>query len=1160
VSYDLGTAHGKIEIDYDGARAVRAAKDDVEDLGRKAKRADDPVKKLSTNLGKLGKSLGKGAGITALALGLTSAGVQAGAATVQILGMVPALASVGSLAAGLPALFVGVGAGVGVAKAALAGFDDVMKAAFSTAPKDTEKFNEALKKLAPSAQAFAKSFKSDLVPGLRAFQQGIQQAFFSNNLQSLFPSVQSAIGQLSPVVQSLATQFAGVAKTVAGFATSSQTIEFVRNSVETFRNSIDNLRPAILPVLEGLRSVGLVGSSLMERLSNAVGGAAQRFGAWMSDIANSGQLEGWIDQAIATLSSLRGIISNVGRILGSVFGAAEATGGGLLNTLEELTGQVARFLNSAEGSALLREVFGALLTVARQLAPVFGTLVTALGGALAPVLKQLATEIGPVLLQAVQQLAPAFGPLAGAIGDLLSAVAPLLPSLARFVAILATLIGSGVSALASEFGPVVAILGDAFLQALQALQPVLSSLITQALPQAAALGAQLAQAFAPLAPVIVQTAQAFASAILPVLPQVIGLLVQLTPVIVAMAEGFVTMLTIGLRVAAWLATFGAAVVGMVASAVSAFINFRSQVVGAFQAAYNLVVSVGAALVAWFTALPGRIGSALAALPGTLLNLIKSAVSNAAFAFGAGIGLLVSFAANLPGRVASAISSLISTLKSIATSAWNAARSAFASGVSAVVGFVKTAPGRIRSAIAALPGLLRSAAVGAMNAFRSAISSGINSAVSLARGIAGRIRSAVGNLGSALVGAGRDAVLGLANGIRGAVGAAVSAAASVGRQVIAGVKSTLRIKSPSRVMEVLGRFVNQGLVNGLLGTAKQVQAAANKVANLVRDAYSAGAIGRGKRNALINGIANANRALQKLVAQGNSVTARLKTAQANLKSVQDAYNKTAADARAKVLDSFSLVQPGENFISIERLKARLTKAVAVAKQFASDMAKLSKRGLNQNFLSQLASAGAVDGGAMAKALANASDADIKQLNVLQGQLNTAAGSVGKNVADALYGAGVRAAQGLVKGLQSQQKAIDKQMAKIAAGLAANIKKALKIKSPSRVFFALGRFISQGLINGITSLRKQVGQAANKLATSAMMPTVNLGATSPYVPRGGDGASLAAPAASGVVVNQTVNALPGMSARQVANYGASRMSLMFRTGTIAVATTPPPSQEA
>lgn len=859
MAYDLGTAHGKIEVTYDSDGAPQRAKRDVEEVGKSSKKSDKDLKKFGDTLKKLGGFAAKGAGIAALVVSLTNAGAAAGAAAIQILGIVPALASIASLAAALPGAFIALHATIGILKAAFVGMSDIFKEAFTT--ESADKFNEALKKLTPAAQAFAKSFKSDLVPQLRTLQQSIQEAFFSNNLQSLFPAVASAAQRLGGNLTEVSRQFGSIVKSTAQFALGSKSIGFVNDSLLMFRTALANIAPAIKPVLNGLIDVGSVGLALLGRLSAAVGGVGQKFGAWLSEIAASGQLQEWIDQAITTLGQLGDIIGNVASILTSLFTAAQATGGGLLGTLQELTGQAAAFLRSAEGAGAVRELFAGILAVAGQLAPVITTLVGVLARALGPALARIATEVGPVLLNVVNALAPAFGPLANAIASLLAAVAPLLPPIAALAALLVGSLANGISGLASMLGPTISLLGGAFLAAFEQLAPVVEAIATQALPLMAAAGVEIAKAFLPLAPAIVQVATAIASALLPYLPQlaanfqkimpavvqlatVLGgqladALIAIVPYIPAIVGAFVgfssamaTVTGIGIKLVAFVLSLGTSFLSLATGALSAFTTFRTAVANGITGAYNAIVSTGASIIAWFVALPGRVGSALVALPGQIVNIVKNAVTSMAFAFGAGIGTLVTLAVQAPGKIGAAFSSLLSTIRSVAVNAWNAVRAAFNSGVAAVVGLARAAPGRISGALASLPGLLRSAAVSAFNSFKSAVSTGINNAVSLARTIGSKIKSAVGNLGSALVGAGRDAVMGLVNGLRGAIGAAVSAAAAVGKSVINGIKSTLKIGSPSKVTFEQGGWTGEGLELGLLDKLKAVKAAAQQLAKTV----------------------------------------------------------------------------------------------------------------------------------------------------------------------------------------------------------------------------------------------------------------------------------------------------------------------------------------
>jgi phage-related protein len=1185
MAYDLGTARGTIELEYEGRKAADAASSDMDRVSRSSKSADKDVSKLGkTFRGFLGA--GKAGGVASMAVGITNAGVAAASLGIQLAGVVPQLASIGSLAAGLPALFTAGAAAMGVMQAATAGMEEAITAAFD--PEGAEKFQEALKQLSPAAQEVAVSIR-DSVPALKEVQKGIQEAFFgSSGLAEGVPVIASALQGLRPQLQGMAGDFGRLAQEAINFAVHARSMEFIRASIDNFRAGLAEATPALQPLLAGLRDVGTVGSELLERLGGAIGTVGTRFGEWLSEIANNGQLQAWIDEAISTLGQLGGIASNVGSILNSVFQTAEATGGGLLGILEQATGSMASFLNSAQGSEALTTLFSGIMAVARQLAPVFTTLAGALAGALGPALAKLATEVGPVLLQVVQALAPAFGPLADAVASLIGAVAPLLAPIGKVVSILAQLASGVIQSLVQAFGPLIEIVAGALMEAFTTLEPVITQLVSTVLPMAAEMGTQLAEAFAPLVPSIVELAQAIADGLVEYFPVMLELFKEVMPLAVQLAETFATLLgpaislvadligplvdvfstvveiltpVIGVivDVATAVLEFVAGLVNVPGEVGSIFSNIGNTISTAFSSAVDFIGNAITNIVNFFTQLPGRLMSAIQALPGQVWNLIKNMATQAAFLFGQMIGLLVTAAVTLPPRILAAIRALPGQLANLIRNAWNTARNLFLQGVAAAVGIARALPGRVRSAISSLLSAIRTIAVNAWNALRNAFVTGIARAVTLAREMPGRIRSAIGNLGSLLLQAGRDAVAGLVNGIRSGVGAVGDAARSLGSSIMEGIRSTLKIGSPSKVMIQYGQWVNDGLVKGMLGTASQVQAAANKVADIIAKAFSEKLISKNKRDSLTKLLKERTSQMLALVKQSENISARLKAAQDKLVAAQKNYSDAFNSAADKTRQSFSLVSTGQNgFVDLNFSKKQFQAAVAQARKFATDIATLAKRGLNKDLLQQLVDAGADQGGAMAAALAGADAATFKEFNVLQTQLNKAADAVGKTTADTMYGAGLKAAQGLVAGLAAQEKAIQKQMTRIANQLAAAIKKALKIKSPSRVMFNLGKFTTQGLIEGLESLRRRVEQAASDLATTSIIPTVRLGVqTSATTAGGAVGGNTGALSSTTNVFNQTVNALPGMDSKQVADYSFTRLNLASMSGVTGISTfTPAP----
>lgn len=854
MSYDLGTAHGKITLDYDGDRAIGRAEKDIEKLERKAKDGDKSVGRLGKTLGALGTGLKLGT----IAIAFTNAAISASALLIQVAGMIPQLLSIASLSAALPAFYVGAAAAVGVLKAAFAGVGDAVTAAFDT--EHPEKFEKALKELSPEAGKFALAVKA-AVPALKGFQQEIQDTFFRTSaLAGQVPKLVKAMGDIRPVLLDLTSDFGAVTKKVTDFALSAESVKFVSDAVTAFRAGLAQVTPSIVPVLAGLRAVGTVGINLLTRLGSVVGNVADKFAAWLTAIAADGRLQAWIDTALQTLQTLGKVIGNVGSILNSILTAANASGGGLLNTIAEITGQFAAFLKSAEGSEAIRSLFTGIMSVAKQLAPIFTTLVKVLAGALGPALQQIATQIGPVLLDVINRLAPAFGPLVAAAANLLTAVAPLLTPLAQLVALLAGVLTTAVQTLVAELGPLIEIFAQGLTQAFEAFMPVIAEM-AKGLPAAAAAGVALAKAFAPLIPVVAQLAETLASTLIAVLPDLIALgqqmapiliefaealggalaaaLQQITPLIPVLVNAFIALLpvmlqsmTIGLKLVTWALQFVAALAAL-NNAIQGFVQwFVSGFVGALTGAYNAVLSIGQTIINWFLQLPGWIMSALQALPGLIMGFFSATLNGLATLVGGALGILVGIFTQLPGRIMGAIASLYGTLTAFFSNLWAAIRNAATAAWNSIVSFIRALPGRIRSALAALPGQLSSLMRSAWNAARSAVVSGANALISYVRGIPGRIRSALGNVGGLLVSAGRSIVQGLINGISGMIGRVMSMVSNLASRVSSAFRSALSIFSPSKEFFKDGVNIGKGLILGLKDQLAAVGRMGQLLANTV----------------------------------------------------------------------------------------------------------------------------------------------------------------------------------------------------------------------------------------------------------------------------------------------------------------------------------------
>lgn len=239
------------------------------------------------------------------------------------------------------------------------------------------------------------------------------------------------------------------------------------------------------------------------------------------------------------------------------------------------------------------------------------------------------------------------------------------------------------------------------------------------------------------------------------------------------------------------------------------------------------------------------------------------------------------------------------------------------------------------------------------------------------------------------------------------------------------------------------------------------------------------------SSLLRQLERAGRSLINYDKQLTKVTSSLTSAKTRLDDLKNSAAQLKSSVASSIMQGANVVTqaPQEGFALrgvdvVNNMNAQLQKASA----FSAQLQQLKKRGLSADLLEQIASAGVDQGGATAAALAGASDAQIKQLNGMQSQLKKSANAAGSAVSDAMYGAGIKAAEGLVKGLEKKQKAIEAAMLRIAKSMEKAIKHALKIKSPSQVMADLGDFTALGLAHGIQRSSKHAVIAARGMAMS------------------------------------------------------------------------------
>ena len=618
---------------------------------------------------------------TSLVNGLKGVGIAAGAALAagllpSVLNVVSALApAIAGLGAALPGAIAVAGASVATLVLGFQGLGDAIKDI-----GDAEKFNEALKKLAPSAQAFAIALR-DALPQLKEIQQAVQQNLFAGLDSQLKGMVATLAGPLKTGLAGIASEFNNIAKEAGTFFQSQAAVDALNAVLGSTRDIIKEFGPAIQPLLNGFSALAVAAQPFISALSGGLADVAKRFGDFLTQAGQSGALNDFFSTALATLGDLGLILRDVGSILKSVFQAGATDGGSLLSRFQELTRTVADFFKSAEGKEALTALFStlatttsALLDVVKPILPLFASLVSLAGAELTGALKALAAILVPVVK---------------AFADGLK---PVMPQL---------------------------------IQAAKDLTPFLIQL-------GEALGKHLAAQIKELMPSIVELISVFVKELLPLLIQVIPIAIQLIPVFTQIALVFAKLAVVLLKITSiGIGTFlkslkavlsidwngiGDAIGGAFSKAWDAVKKFFSDIgtsigdffkgIGkwfsdGFTSAQEETTGFFSKLGKFFSELPGKIGEWLSELPGKLVDALNNAFDAAVQAIGRAIGLVLFAVLVLPGKIKDGLVSLGETIRVAVVNAWDTAKQWTETKIGELVEFVSGLPEKATNAISSL---------------------------------------------------------------------------------------------------------------------------------------------------------------------------------------------------------------------------------------------------------------------------------------------------------------------------------------------------------------------------------------------------------------------------------------------------------------------------
>lgn len=833
--------------------------------------------------------------------------------------------------------------------------------------------------------------------------------------------------------------------------------EFVR-SVVKMRPEIDKLKKSVAGSF--FRGMGddirkTAGTYLpmlnvgLGRVAKSMGNFGQSFLIAARHGTAFGGIRAVIDSTAIGIERARGGVSALtagfAAAAGEMAPVVEDLGGGFAS----LTRQFGVFLGEAARSGQLRIWFDNAVVTLKQFGAVLGNIGSILGSVFSA-----ANSAGGSFLQML-------GDVTGRFAEFLESAEGMRALEAIFGAVAATgrALGTALSAVLPALGealvalsPAIAPLADAIASVLVGLAPLLPVVGQLAALLAGALAGSLNAIVAALAPFI----QQLSAALVPILPILAESLTALIAVIMplaaaigqALGEAMAKLAPVLLQVAMAFATSLAPELPRLTAAVQALIPpivdlIEQMGTGLMQAVIALIpvmpqlVASGVELALAFAALFVQ----LAPLLPDLTRLAALVLSNRG-------GLLVLIGVMTQAAV---IMRRLATGIDIGRAAFNAAK-----------GAVWVFMGAIQSA-------------------GSAVARFVSSGVAALKAMPGKVANV-----------GRDIVNGIVNGIRDGANAVMNAARDLAADAAGAIKRALKIASPSKVTAALGRWVAVGFAVGIRTSTKTVVSAAQHMTDELRKATARGT--RGTSAGLLRRVQGQNRAMASLAYQREKVAKRITVAEKALADQVKTRNEYAAKIAegARSYAALTTVEASRE-LTAEQALANMRSRVSEVQRFSGMIGQLRKSGLNATALDEIIAKGADGGMVYAEALARGGTAAISEANALQRQLDAAATQLGNTAADAMYGAGIKAAQGLVAGLRAQEKALAAQMARVAHLMAASIKRALGIHSPSRVMAEdVARYIPEGLAAGVLKYGGRAEAAAAKVAASMVR------AASPQLP--------------------------------------------------------------
>jgi hypothetical protein len=278
--------------------------------------------------------------------------------------LIPVVLQLAGAVVQLGAAIFALPAAIGVAAAAIVpliiafqGFGEAVSAGLSG---DVDKFNEALKKLSPSAAAVAKEVVK-LGPVFSRLKKTVQEAFFDPLVGVVGPALTIFLNSVTPGLAKVSHALGELGATLLSYLSDEQVLGDLNDLFATTARIVAGLEGPLGRLFGAFFGVLQTGLPFVERFFAAVGSGIDKFVGWLAKIQGDGTLARWLNRASHLLGTIVGLAKDLGVYLITLFGGEIGDNGTeFLDTFREKLQDLLTYIQSPDGKESIHNL-GVLL-------------------------------------------------------------------------------------------------------------------------------------------------------------------------------------------------------------------------------------------------------------------------------------------------------------------------------------------------------------------------------------------------------------------------------------------------------------------------------------------------------------------------------------------------------------------------------------------------------------------------------------------------------------------------------------------------------------------------------------------------------------------------------------------------------------------------------